>query len=155
MCKKRTLSTDWYSNAIRWNIFINLCCSYFYLYAIYLAKPSFIPDAIFAFANVSWIINVIVRNIFIFFNPRIVCFSNLKSLSILPFILSILVLFLYSFFHLSELRANFVNIRGSVFNGILNILLSLYFGWKPYLWLFLLLSYPLYINFISSPLSVI
>ena len=96
--------------------------------ALYFANPDVIPDSIFAFANVSWIINVIVRNIFIFFNPRIVCFSNLKSLSILPFILSILVLFLYSFFHLSELRANFVNIRGSVFNGILNILLSLYFG---------------------------
>ena len=116
------------SNAIRWKVYISLCCLYmlFLFYAVYLASPFVIPDSIFAFANVSCIINVTVRNIFIFFNPLIVCFSNWKSRSIRPFTLSMLVLFLYSLFHFFEFLATFVNIRGSVFNGILNISLDIF-----------------------------
>ena len=45
-------------------------------YAVYLASPLVIPDSIFALANVSCIINVTVINIFNFFSPLIVCFSN-------------------------------------------------------------------------------
>lgn len=96
-----------------------------------LARPVFIPVLLFALADASWMINVTVRNIFIFSNPRMVCFSNWKSLSILPFTLSMLVLFLYSLFHFLESLATFVNIRGSVFNGMRKILLSWYFGWNP------------------------
>lgn len=47
-----------------------------FFYAVYIASPFVIPDSIFALVNVSCIINVTVRNIFIFFNPLIVCFSN-------------------------------------------------------------------------------
>ena len=98
--------------------------SHIYAQAQCFANPDFVPDSIFAFADANWIINVIVKNIFIFSSPRIVCFSNLKSRSILPFTLSMLVLFLYSLFHFLEFLATFVNIRGSVLNGIRKIRLS-------------------------------
>ena len=104
--KKRTLNTDWHSNAIHWKVYINLCCLHIF-YAVYLASPFVIPDSIFALANVSCIINVTVRNIFIFFNPLIVCFSNWKSRSIRPFTLSMLVLFLYSLLHFFEFLATY------------------------------------------------
>lgn len=45
-------------------------------HAQYFAKPVFIPDSTFTFANANWMINVTVRNTFILSNPRMVCFSN-------------------------------------------------------------------------------
>ena len=72
-------------SSLNFNIFIVnyfRCGCYLYMlfshYAVYLASPLVIPDSIFAFANVSCIINVTVINIFIFSIPLIVCFSNWK-----------------------------------------------------------------------------
>ena len=47
-----------------------------------------------------------------------------------------------------------INIRGSVFKGMRNILLTWYFGWNPYLWQSRLLSYPRYSSSIHSQLAV-
>lgn len=86
--------------------------------------PEVIPCSVFAFTYASLIINAVSKNIFILLIPRMVCFSNLKSRSILPFIRSIPLLFRYSLFHFLLFLATRVKILLSVFNGIRKILLS-------------------------------